>query len=240
MTVVALGGQTGGGARLLGPAIAQALGANYVDRLILQAAAQHLGATVSALHQKEERLPTRGERFGRILQSVLERSAMADGGVEGLAVPSFLIEEYDSLPTIITKGSDLEDAKYIKGLQVVIKDLADRDNVVIVGRGSSIILRDEPGVLRVGLVANWWDCVSRIQEREHLSQGEAEKTVIERDRARAFYFKRFFGVDDPDNPEFYHLVINTSDVPVDYAIDLVVQGAKALEAGKFRTADSVG
>lgn len=43
MTVVALGGQTGGGARLLGPAIAQALGANYVDRLILQAAAQHLG-----------------------------------------------------------------------------------------------------------------------------------------------------------------------------------------------------
>lgn len=86
-----------------------------------------------------------------------------------MAVPSFLIEEYDSLPTIITKGSDLEDAKYIKGLQVVIKDLADRDNVVIVGRGSSIILRDEPGVLRVGLFANWWDCVSRIQEREHLS-----------------------------------------------------------------------
>ena len=80
-----------------------------------------------------------------VLQSVLERSAMADGGVEGLAVPSFLIEEYDSLPTIITKGSDLEDAKYIKGLQVVIKDLADRDNVVIVGRGSSIILRDETG-----------------------------------------------------------------------------------------------
>lgn len=102
---------------------------------------------------------------------------MADGGVEGLAVPSFLIEEYDSLPTIITKGSDLEDAKYIKGLQVVIKDLADRDNVVIVGRGSSIILRDEPGVLRVGLFANWWDCVSRIQEREHLSQAEAEKPL---------------------------------------------------------------
>ena len=95
-------------------------------------------------------------------------------------------------------------------------------------------------MLRVGLVASWWDYVSRIQEREHLSQGDAERTVIERDRARAFYFKRFFGVDDPDKPEFYHLVINTSDVPVESAVDLVVQGAKALEAGSFRTADSVG
>ena len=238
MTVVALGGQTGGGARLLGPAIAQSLGANYVDRLILQAAAQHLGATVAALHQKEERLPTKGERFGRFLQTVMERSAITDEVVGGLGVQAFLTEEYES--PVITTGLDLEDAKYIEGLQVVIKDLAAQGNVVIVGRGSSIILREEPSVLRVGLVANWWDCVSRIQEREHLSQGEAERTVIERDRARAFYFKRFFGVDDPDNPEFYHLVINTSDVPVDYAVDLVVQGAKALEAGKFRAADSVG
>ncbi len=231
MTVVALGGQTGGGARLLGPAIAQALGANYVDRLILQAAAQHLGATVAALHQKEERLPTKGQRFVRFLQTAMERSAVTDEVVGGLGVPAFLTEEYES--PVITKGLDLEDAKYIEGLQVVIKDLADRDNVVIVGRGSSIILRGEPSVLRVGLVANWWDCVSRIQERELLSQGEAERTVIERDRARAFYFKRFFGVDDPDKPEFYHLVINTSDVAADYAVDLVVQGAKALEEGSF-------
>ena len=89
------------------------------------------------------------------------------------------------------------------------------------------------------MVANWWDCVSRIQEREHLSRGEAEKIVIDRDRARAFYFKRLFGVDDPDNPEFYNLVINTSDVAADYAVDLVVQAAKALDAGQFRTVDAV-
>ena len=95
------------------------------------------------------------------------------------------------------------------------------------------VLREAPNVLRVGLVANWWDCVARIMEREHLTQQEAENTVIERDKARSYYFRRFFGVDDPDKPEFYHLVINTSDVPVDYAVDLVVQSAKALEEGRF-------
>ncbi len=88
--------------------------------------------------------------------------------------------------------------------------------------------------------ANRRDCVARIREREHLTYEEAERAVIERDKARAYYFKRFFGADDPDNPEFYHLVINTSDVPVDCAVDLVVQSAKALEEGRLRTADSVG
>ncbi len=228
--VVALGGQTGGGARLLGPAIAQALGANYVDRLILQAAAQHLGASVTALHQKEERLPTKGERFRRFLQTAIGHSAPTD------EVPAFLTEEYES--PVITRGLDLEDAKYIKGLQVVFQDLAARGNVVIVGRGSPIILREVPNVLKVGLVANRRDCVARIMEREQLTHGEAEKAVIERDKARAYYFKRFFGADDPDNPEFYHLVINTSDVPVDYAVDLVVQSAKALEEGRLRTVDA--
>ncbi len=232
MVVLALGGQTGGGARLLGPLVAQALDADYVDQVILQAAAQHLGATVTALHQKEERLPTRGERFGRFLQRAMERS-VTDEGLGEVGVPPFLIEEYDSLPPIITKGFDLEDKKYIEGLQAVIKDLAARGNVVIVGRGSSIILRDAPSVLRVGLVANRRDCVARIVGQEHLTHKEAENAVIERDRARAYYFSRFFGADDPDNPEFYHLVINTSDVPVDYAVDLVVQSAKALEQGRF-------
>ncbi len=236
MTVVALGGQTGGGARLLGPAIAQALGANYVDRLILQAAAQHLGTNVSALHQKEERLPTKGERFGRFLRTAMERSAATDEVIGGLGVPAFLTEEYES--PVITKGLDLDDAKYIQGLQVVFQDLAAQGNVVIVGRGSPIILREVPNVLKVGLVADRRDCVARIMEREHLTHEEAERAVIERDKARAYYFKRFFGADDPDHPEFYHLVINTSDVPVDYAVDLVVKSAKALEEGRLRAVDA--
>ena len=41
------------------------------------------------------------------------------------------------------------------------------------------------------------DCVARIMEGEQLTQEEAEKAVIERDKARAYYFKRFFGADDP-------------------------------------------
>ena len=66
MTVVAIGGLTGGGGRLLGPIVAEKLDADYVDRLILTRAAPKVGATVEALHQREERAPTRSDRFSRV------------------------------------------------------------------------------------------------------------------------------------------------------------------------------
>ena len=238
MAVIAMGGLTGGGGRLLGPAVAERLEADYVDRLILTEAARHIGATVEALHQREERPLTRRERFSALLQRILERSAVTAAGGDPYFGPgpmAFLTEEYEELPQPrITRGHELEDEKYIGAIRHVITDLAAEGNVVVIGRGGCIILRDDPNVLRVGAVARYEDRVSRIMERHRSDREQAEKIVALRDGARADSFKRFFGIDDPDSPELYHLVINTSDVALDYATDLVVNACHSLEAGTLR------
>ena len=237
MAVITMGGLSGGGGRKLGPLVAERLGADYVDRLILTNVARHVGATVEALHQREERPATRGERFSRILQRILERSAMTGAGGDpyfGPGVAAFLTQEYEDLPQpTITRGHELEDEKYIEAVRKAMADLAADGNVVIVGRGGYIILRDMPRVLRVGVVANFEDRVETIMERERLGREEADKTVRARDEARADYFKRFFGIVDPDGPELYHLVINSSDINLDSAADVVIQAATALEEGRF-------
>ena len=95
MAVVAMGGLAGAGARALGPLVAERLGADYVDRLILTSVARHVGATVEALHQREERPPTRGERLSRVLQRILERSAVPGAGGDpyfGPGVAAFLTD----------------------------------------------------------------------------------------------------------------------------------------------------
>ena len=235
MSVVTMGGLTGGGGRLLGPRVAEALGADYVDRLILTEAARHIGATVEALHQREERPLSRAERFSGMLQRILERSAATgDGGDPyfGPGAVAFLTEEYEELPQpTITRGHELEDQQYIDAIGKVIIDLADEGNVVVVGRGGSIVLRDNPKVLRLGVVARLEDRISTIMERDRLDREQAERTVDDRDRARTESFKRYFGIDNPDDPQLYHLVINTSDFDLDYATQLVVQACKDLEAG---------
>ena len=145
MTVVALGGLTGAGARTMGPTLAERMGADYVDRLILTNVARHVGATVEALHQREERPPTRGERFTRFLQRVLERSAVTGAGGDpyfGPGVAAFLTEEYEDLPEpTVTRGHELEDEKYIEGVEHAISDMATDENIVMVGRGCYYILR---------------------------------------------------------------------------------------------------
>jgi cytidylate kinase len=235
MAVITMGGLSGGGGRSLGPLVAKKLGADYVDRLILTNVAREVGATVEALHQREERPPTRGERFSRIVQRILERSAMTGAGGDpyfGPGVAAFLTQEYEDLPQpTITRGHELEDEKYIEAVRKSMWDMAADGNVVLVGRGAYIILKDMPNVLRIGVVANYEDRLTTIMERERLSREDAEKMIQARDLAREDYFKRFFGIDHPDNPELFHMVINASDISLEHAADVVIQASGALEDG---------
>ena len=238
MTVVALGGLTGAGARTMGPALAEKMGADYVDRLILTNVARHVGATVEALHQREERPPTRGERFTRFLQRVLERSAVTGAGGDpyfGPGVAAFLTEEYEDLPEpTVTRGHELEDEKYIEGVQLAINDMATDENIVMVGRGCYYILKDAPNVLRVGIEAHIDDRIATIAERERLSLDQAASTVAARDQARLYFFNRFFDIEDPDAPEFFHLVINTSLIGQEYGIKMILDAADALRSGDLK------
>ena len=238
MTVVALGGLTGAGARTMGPALAGKMGADYVDRLILTNVARHVGATVEALHQREERPPTRGERFTRFLQRVLERSAVTGAGGDpyfGPGVAAFLTEEYEDLPEpTVTRGHELEDEKYIEGVQLAINDMATDENIVMVGRGCYYILKDAPNVLRVGIEAHIDDRIATIAERERLSLDQAASTVAARDEARNYFFNRFFDIEDPDAPEFFHFVINTSTIGQEYAIKMILDAADALSSGDLK------
>lgn len=244
MSVVTMGGRYGTGGRVLGAAVAERLEADYVDRLILANAARQAGATVEALHERESRPPTRGERLTSMLQRILERSAITSSGGDpyfGPGAMALLTLEFEDLPEpTITRGHELEDEKYFEAIRSVITDLAAAGNVVIVGRGGSLILRDYPRVLRVGTVAHMEDRITRTMELQRIDHDEAEKILVDRDAARADYYKRYFGVDDADDPNRYHLVINTSEVDVGYAETIVVGAAEALDKGDLRPEVGLG
>ncbi len=240
MSVIAVGGQTGGGGRLLGPEVARELGADYVDRLILTNAARQVGATVEALHQVEERPPSTAQRFTGFLQRVLERSAATGAGGDpyfGPGTMAYLTQEFEDIPQpTITRGHELGDDQYIEAMRSVMVEVASTGNVVLVGRGAAIILRGDPRVLRVGAVAGYEVRVARIMERERVSHEQAEAIIEARDKARQINFKRFFDIDDPDDPKLYHLVINTSDVDLEYATQMVVDASRALLEGRLPAA----
>jgi len=237
MYAITLGGMSGGGARNIGPLVAQKLEADYVDRIFLSNIAKDLGATVEALHQREEKLPTRSEKWTRILQRLLERSAVTGSAGDpyfGPGITALLTEEYEDLPQpTITRGHELEDEVYIEAVETTMKEMAADGDVVFVGRGGHVILKEMTNVLRVGVVASYEDRVATIMNRESISKNVAISTLEHRDQARKYFFKKFFEMEDPDSPDLFHFTINTSEMSMEHAVDMVVQNLKALAEGRL-------
>ena len=237
MYAITLGGMSGGGARDIGPLVAQKLEADYVDRIFLSNIAKEVGATVEALHQREEKIPTRSEKWIRVLQRLLERSAVTGSAGDpyfGPGITALLTEEYEDMPQpTITRGHELEDEVYIEAIESTMKEMAADGDVVFVGRGGHVILKEMTNVLRVGVVASFEDRVATLMTRESISRNNAISTLDHRDQARKYFFKKFFEMEDPDSPDLFHFTINTSEMRPEHSVDMCVQNLKALAEGRL-------
>ena len=237
MYTITLGGMSGGGARDIGPLVAQKLKADYVDRIFLSNVAKDVGATVEALHQREERLPTRSEKWIHVIQRLLERSAVTGSAGDpyfGPGITALLTEEYEDIPQpTITRGHEVEDDVYIEAIESAMKEMAADGDVVFIGRGGHVILKDMPNVLRVGVVASFEDRVKTLMNRETIDRDNAMVTLEQRDQARKHFFKKYFELDEPDNPNLFHFTINSSEISTNYAAEMVIQNLNSFIDGRM-------
>lgn len=232
MAVVTIAGSQGSAARDVASIAASRLSMDYVDREILVEAARTLGVGVEAVERRDERPSTFGERLSGLLRNFLERSAtagagdplMGGGGLEMLLARTY--GEAASLPE--ASEEDLDEKKYISIISAIILDLAERGDVVILGRGSQIILRDRPGSLHAYVTAPLDLRIERTAARDGVSHEEAEKTVHESDRNRLAFYHKFFKV-DVDDPNLYDLVVNTAHLSYEAAADLIAAAARCKE-----------
>ena len=234
MAVVTINGATGVGTPEVGLKVADLLGADYVDRMLLADAAKRVGSTVQVLEFKEQRVVPFRDRLAYFLQTMLERSAMSGAGGEPYFSPGMEYlpsEEYvDLAHEPRTAAQRLNDEHYIEATISVMKDLAESGNVVISGRGSNMILKDMPHVLHVALLAPMERRIDTIVQREHLSREEAARYVESTEKARDAYFKKFFDVSFPDDPVLYHMVVNEGDMSTQTVAEIVAHAARDLEA----------
>jgi cytidylate kinase len=231
MTVITIEGRTGSGAPDIGRVVAKELGLDFVDRLLLAQIAKRVGSTVEALVETERRAPTLVDRAARLIQRMLERSAVAGTGGDpyfGPGVEVLLSRPYREIDEpIVTSAHQLGEKDFIRTTREVVVDLAEVGNVVILSRGGGAILRDRPGVLRVGLVAKLEDRVRRIMLREHLDMDHARLFVQQSDEAQHRYFQDAFGT-TPIDPFLYHVMWNTSEVGVEYAARTIIEMARSM------------
>jgi cytidylate kinase len=116
---------------------------------------------------------------------------------------------------------------YLELVTSVILNYAAKGQAMIVGRGGQTILRQQPGILHVQVIARFETRVYNIIQREDVKWREAAHRVRRSDEQRSGYMRRFYNMDWLDS-SLYDLVINTDQIPKDLAVAMIIQAAKAM------------
>lgn len=167
--------------------------------------------------------------YEEIIEKVAEKAAVSKDWVNALVkdgggslsnfmagfVPSKLIDHIFD-----TQRHYMDEKAYIKLLYQIVPQIAQRDNLVIVGRGGQFILKDYPDTHHVLLIADLAYRVDFMKRRYQLSEEAARKAVTQEDLRRRKLLRLFHAV-DYNRPEHYDLVLNMGKIDMDLAEALV-------------------
>lgn len=233
MPVITVSGYLASGAREIAQKAAAELGLEFVDQAILVEAARELGVTVEAMEDRDERTSSIGERVAAALGTLMERSAAVgtfdpvSGG--GMGLETVLTRTYGEAAELPSGGArgQLDEDRYIKTLTSVIKGVAARGDVVLLGRGSQAILRDAPRTLHVYIAAPKEWRTDNLVTHEGMSRADAEHRVEKSDTNRQAFHRRYFKVEF-NSPQQYDMAINAGRISAPVAAKMIAVAAAEL------------
>jgi hypothetical protein len=181
----------------------------YLDRILSSDVAREAASAAAA---DEERL-TEDERSEGLLRRVLDSLASVP------AVFGSMIPPLDD-PALVEQP-------VWERVEAGIAKMAGDTGGVIVGRGAACVLRGHAGAVHVRLDGPRSKRVRQAMQIEGVDEAEARRRQSTIDRTRALYVKRFYEADCTD-PRLYHLVLDSTALPLDVCTDLVVRVATAM------------
>ncbi len=102
----------------------------------------------------------------------------------------------------------------------IIKDIADSEACVIVGRCADYILADRADCLHVFIRADAEDKCRRAVEEYHFEKNGVEKALRKRDKARSNHYKYYTEREWGDITN-YDIVLNSSTFGIDGCVDIL-------------------
>lgn len=199
MTIVTVSASFGAGGALVGPRLADRLGVPFLDRALPSEVAQRLAIPLGEARAHDD-----------AVGSLLSRMAMALAPI-GLAFGA------------ATPPDALDEESYRHTTEEVIREHATDGALVVLGRAGALVLRDDPRALHVRLDG---PRERRIEQAVRLGSdaAEIEKRLDANDRAREAYVRHFYHA-DPRDPALYHLVIDSTVMPLESVIDVIERAA---------------
>ncbi len=219
MPVVTISRQLGAGGAEIACGVAKPLGLRLIDGETIDRAASEAGVPELALHD----LTYEGRRG--LMEQILNalKASPAIPSPKELRRRELVTSINISTRGIFTPAMPLMSVAmedYVRIVGMVILNMAAQGNVLIIGRGSQVVLKDHPEALHVQVIAPMALRVEKLMRTLGIGQREASQRIVSSDRARSDYMRRYYGVNWLD-PHLYSFVLNTGRLSIQTCIQLV-------------------
>jgi len=197
--VINIGRQFGSGGRIIGEKLSTLMDIPFFDKELILIASQESGLGKEFFENFDEK--SSHSIFGGLFGL---RGAFSDEMVPN----NFLNNE-----TLFKIQSD------------VIRNLAEKQSCIFVGRCADYVLKDHPHCLNLFVSANIDDRIKRIAEKENLPENKAKDLIEKTDKKRASYYN-YYSNKVWGAAGSYHLCINSSFLGIDESVDFIKEFAE--------------
>ena len=177
-------------------------------------------------------LGSAGDYIASMLASMLsyrlvnKQSLLMEAQRRGMIAPGAVNEIGEGKPPLLERFYK-DKSRAIYAVRSILREVAIEGNVVIVGRGGNVELKDHKDILNVRMIADFEARTARIMKEEGINKAQAIKMLKQSDKDRSEYVKHFFLMDNSD-PELYDIVINTSKISPDTTARLILQAERQI------------
>ena len=201
MAVITISRDLASGGRRLGRLLAKRLDYQYVDKSLFQKIAEDLNVSERTLESFEK---SREYRISNIFSKLFSKSYVQR------------IVGHDK--------SVVEEQEYQASLKNLILEVAQEDNVVIIGRVAHFFLKDMENCYRFRLTApmNWR---KKYAVEELRMPKDRVQYILEDSDKKQLWFRRSIYGDELDDQFLFHLNLNMGLISFEKAVDVIMSVA---------------
>jgi len=197
MAVVTVSREIGAGGDEVSVMVAEKLGYELVDKALIVQVARRAGVSVESA----------AELDGKYQPRMIE-------WLKGIIEPR--------VGKILTEEAHLNPETYVEYAKTVINSLAEKGNVVIVGRGAQFILGENDSAFHVRIIADKEYRISRLMKARRISEHDATELIQKSDSMRTRYIDRYLN-DNWSDPTAYHLTIDVSRLGIELSALIIAE-----------------
>lgn len=194
--VVTIAREFGSGGRMLGEMLAKKLGVKVYDREFIKLAAKNSGMDEQYIIKNEQTIPSYW------LKCILSQGYGTQAG----------------------RGLSNDDVLFLAESKTV-KEIADRESCIIIGRCADFVLDNSANVIKVFCCTDEPDALKRCVNEYGLDKDKAVSEIRRINRARATHYEYYTGRKWGD-PHNYDLTVNTAHIGLETACDMIMKMKK--------------